>query len=149
MRLLSNKLQKAKGFTLIEILVVIAIIAILITIGLTSYTTAQRQARDAKRRGDLKTIQNALEQYYADHSGNYPDISYSSTTLAGYFPGERTTGGGAPSDPRFSCDYQYDGSPPAVTGYRICTDLESVDGPLCTESCPAGCMHDYCVTNLQ
>lgn len=60
-----------KGFTLIELLVVITIIAILSTIGLTMYQNSQKAARDAKRKQDLQTIAEALEQKKGI-SGSYP-----------------------------------------------------------------------------
>jgi len=65
-------MKNKKGFTLLEILVVIGIIAILVTMGISSYTTAQRKARDAKRRSDLQSIGNALEQYYSICNYKYP-----------------------------------------------------------------------------
>lgn len=60
-----------KGFTLIEILVVIAILGLLITVGVTSYTNTLRQSRDAKRKTDLEQIRLALELYKSDN-GSYP-----------------------------------------------------------------------------
>lgn len=57
---------RIKGFTLIELLIVITIIAILSAIGLVSYTSFVKNARDAKRKSDLNFIQSALEQYHAD-----------------------------------------------------------------------------------
>ena len=63
--------KQKKGFTLIEILVVIAIIAILSTVGISVYTQTQRLARDAKRKSDLKQIENALVLYYQDFK-TYP-----------------------------------------------------------------------------
>lgn len=61
-----------KGYTLLELLVVIGIIAVLIGFGTVSYSTAQKKARDAKRRADLKAIQNAFEQAYSLNSYAYP-----------------------------------------------------------------------------
>lgn len=55
-----------KGFTLIELLVVITIIAILSAIGMVSYQKVSQNGRDGKRQADLKQIQSALEQYFAD-----------------------------------------------------------------------------------
>lgn len=52
-----------RGFTLIELLVVIAIIAILMLIGVVVYTNVPKSARLAKRVGDLKGIETALELY--------------------------------------------------------------------------------------
>lgn len=63
--------SSARGFTLVELLVSIAIIAVLSVIGLTLFSTAQQAARDAKRRQDLKAIAAALEQYKIIN-GSYP-----------------------------------------------------------------------------
>jgi len=50
----------SSGFTPIELLVVIAIIAILVAIGITAFTSAQRQSRDARRMADMRAIQYRL-----------------------------------------------------------------------------------------
>ena len=65
-------MKKNSAFTLIELLVVISIIVILITTGLTSFATAQRKGRDAKRKSDLRDIKNSLEQYYSVCGFVYP-----------------------------------------------------------------------------
>ncbi len=59
---------KRKGFTLLELLVVITIIGLLSSVGLASYTRAQARARDAKRQSDLTTLRNALELYYSENN---------------------------------------------------------------------------------
>lgn len=61
-----------KAFTLLEMLVVVGIIAILVSIGTSSYSTAQRKARDAKRKSDLSSIKNGYEQYYSICNFKYP-----------------------------------------------------------------------------
>lgn len=66
---ISKKFQH--GFTLIEMLVVIAIISILIGIGVNTFTIAQKKARDVRRKADLRSIQTALELYKQDN-GIYP-----------------------------------------------------------------------------
>jgi prepilin-type N-terminal cleavage/methylation domain-containing protein len=58
------------GFTLIEIMVVIAIIGILAQMILISVSMARSRARDALRKNDLRVISTALEMYYNDH-GTY------------------------------------------------------------------------------
>ncbi|QQG43927.1 MAG: prepilin-type N-terminal cleavage/methylation domain-containing protein [Candidatus Roizmanbacteria bacterium] len=74
MRKIKNLIFLKKGFTLLELLVVIGIIAVLIGVGAVSYSTAQKKARDAKRRSDLKTVQNCMEQYYTTNSYQYQDL---------------------------------------------------------------------------
>lgn len=71
-----------KGFTLLEMLVVIGIIAILVSLGFASYSTVQKKARDAKRKGDLGAMQKVLEQCYTLNSYSYPAITGNGTTTA-------------------------------------------------------------------
>ncbi len=63
-------MKAAQGFTLIELMVAISIVAILATMGFSTYTKAQSSARDSKRVSDLQEIAKALEQYKAI-SGTY------------------------------------------------------------------------------
>jgi len=58
--------KNKKGFTLVELLIVISIIGILAGLGLSSYPKAQKQARDGKRKADLEQIRSALEIYRSD-----------------------------------------------------------------------------------
>lgn len=61
-----------KGFSLVEIMVVITIIALLSIVSIGTLTTIQKNNRDAKRQADLRLIQGALQQYYADVN-KYPN----------------------------------------------------------------------------
>jgi len=65
----SRKFQSA--FTLVELLVVMAILGVLVTLIAGGFRTAQMRGRDAKRKSDLKEIANSLELYFSDH-GQYP-----------------------------------------------------------------------------
>lgn len=62
------------GFTLVELMVVIAIMAILATIGFSIFSGVQQNARDAKRREDIIAISNALEVNKVTGSTTYPAI---------------------------------------------------------------------------
>ncbi len=58
--------QKQRGFSLVELLVVIFIIAILASVIIVSLERARMRSRDNHRKSDLAVIQQALEMYYAD-----------------------------------------------------------------------------------
>lgn len=53
------------GFTLVELMVAISIVAILSTVGMLMFSSAQESARDATRRGDIDNLANAISIYYA------------------------------------------------------------------------------------
>lgn len=66
--------RNPQGFTLIELMVVITIIAVLSLISVVAFNTVQKNARDAKRRGDIDAIANALEAN-KDPIGNYKALA--------------------------------------------------------------------------
>ncbi len=72
--------MKNKGFSLLELLVVIGIISILLAVAISSYSTTQKRTRDSRRASDLKTVQQAAEQYYSVCGYVYPTF----TTAANY-----------------------------------------------------------------
>jgi prepilin-type N-terminal cleavage/methylation domain-containing protein len=127
--------KKIFAFTLLEMLVVIGIIAILMGMGAISYSTSQKKARDAKRKDDLKTIQNALEQYYSICGYQYP------TPSSGKFNSVVCTSPSiailptVPVDPKTVTPYPCNGCD--INNYSICTTLE-------TET-----PQSYCVRNKQ
>lgn len=66
-------INSKRGFTLVELLVVIVIIGVLAGLALVSLQGARKLARDGKRKADLEQIRSALEMYRADN-GQYPPI---------------------------------------------------------------------------
>lgn len=60
------RVMKKNGFTLVELLVVMTIIAILVGISLVSFDGIRKSARDSKRKADLESIRSALEVYRTD-----------------------------------------------------------------------------------
>jgi general secretion pathway protein G len=65
------RMSMKKGFTLIEIMVVIAILGVLVTMISGSFVASQKKSRDLKRKSDLSQIGKSLEFYFND-AGRYP-----------------------------------------------------------------------------
>lgn len=63
---------KNKGFTLIELIVVVTIIAVLTVVGVVSYSGTNKKARDSRRMADLEKIRIALELYRQGTGSTYP-----------------------------------------------------------------------------
>jgi len=66
-----NNTKYRQGFTLVEMLIVIAIIAVLSTLILRGIGGALPKSRDARRIGDLRNVQSSLELFYSKQ-GTYP-----------------------------------------------------------------------------
>ncbi|MDD3679643.1 MAG: type II secretion system protein [Candidatus Shapirobacteria bacterium] len=114
-------MRKYSAFTLLELLIVIAIIGILASLATVSYSSAQRRARDSQRQADLKAIQNAMEQYYADYDGNYP-LTCDGIGGAQSPSGESYLPTGLPTDPKSGEEYEGNCT---NAGYSFSVDLES------------------------
>lgn len=67
------KLRKfsERGFTLIEVLIVVTLVVILASIGMATYSNAVQRAREAVLREDLFRMRDAIDQFYADKNA-YP-----------------------------------------------------------------------------
>lgn len=72
-------IKRLRGFTLIEILIVISIIGVLTGITTVSYTKSQEKTRDTQRKNDLQTIKSALNLYY-QQNGKYPPANMAAGT---------------------------------------------------------------------
>lgn len=70
------------GFTIIELLTVIAVIGLLASIITTTVGTVRSKARDAKRLGNLKALTNALELYLTNNNSSYPPAGCDGDGLA-------------------------------------------------------------------
>lgn len=134
---LPNK-NSQKGFTLIELMIAIAIVAILATVGLTIFTGSQKSARDTKRRSDISAIANAFESHYLPVPG-ICDQGTVTVTQPSYCPLQSSwfAQNAIPTDPRgtgFSlyCIYSASNSTPIA-------DLNTTSwAPNSKTTCPAG-----------
>jgi type II secretion system protein G len=64
--------RRRRGFTLIELIVVMAIVALLVSIAAPRYLQSLDRAREASLRSNLQVMRHAIDQYTADR-GRYPD----------------------------------------------------------------------------
>jgi prepilin-type N-terminal cleavage/methylation domain-containing protein len=78
-------MKKRFGFTIIEMLIVMAVIAILVAIAIPSFRGIQSQAWKTRAEGDTKVVKIALESYYMRHNSfpaATPDTQYQTDCLA-------------------------------------------------------------------
>ncbi len=99
------------GFTIVELLIVIVVIAILAAITIVAYNGINQQARDSKRTSDVRTLVQAIEMYNIDH-GSYPSVGsdnagYSSTTLQSVLVPDYISSIPKPPTPSDTSDYNY------------------------------------------
>ncbi|HSX06415.1 MAG TPA: type II secretion system protein [Candidatus Saccharimonadia bacterium] len=66
--------NRSKGFTIVELLIVIVVIAILATLVIVTFTGIQQKARDSQRQTDVNALDSHLEAYYAEN-GKYPTLT--------------------------------------------------------------------------
>lgn len=146
----TKRLQKKAGFTLFELLVSISIIGILTALGVTSFSNAQKKARDARRISDLDAIQKAAEQYYSGNNYTYP---------ASGSGGFGTYLQNFPLDPKTNSAYPYIAVGAGSTGYCAWTQMENLTAGNCVQAsntCDSiqwsgigGTGSAYCVKNQQ
>jgi general secretion pathway protein G len=73
-----------RGFTLLEMMVVITVIAVLAAIAIPRYGDSLRTSTEGYTRGSLGTMRKALSVYYSDLDGQYPS-DLTALTLGGRF----------------------------------------------------------------
>lgn len=79
-------LKNDKGFTLIELMIVVVILGILASIAIPRFNYKVMEAKDVKTQADIKIIQNAVDLFYLDFN-DYPD-SVSELVEEGYLHSE-------------------------------------------------------------
>lgn len=114
-----------KGFSLIELIVVITIIAVLTMAAVLSYGPTQKKSRDSRRVADLEKIRMALEMV-RQMGTTYPDTSSVQTILVPDYMQVY------PQDPKTKSDYPYE----RLTNYtyQIGTSMEDLGSTNMTAS---------------
>ncbi len=124
--------QERRGFSLIEIIIVVTIIAVLFVVAAAMLGPQMAKGRDARRKADLEKIKKAFEDYASDR-GQYPPIGVlthcgdaSATALSGYL-------NEIPCDPFDNSPYLYMPFPDATDttgGFRVYAHLEVDTDPV-------------------
>lgn len=145
-----KNIKENAGFTLIEMLVVVAIIGLLSSTVLVGLGDARTRARDARRISDMRQIHSGLENYYTEHKQSYPQTNslYSSVE-------------GLPTDPQGG-EYGYvrKSSQSYIVGtclennrgsdiqsYNSNDDISPIGSPIIPPpSCTCADENSYCVT---
>lgn len=135
------------GFTLIEMLVVIGIIAVLAGLIMPSLGTSQMKARDAKRKSDLKQIQKALEIFRQDQDPvAFPTDGSFLNLATSWASGATVYMSTVPSDPDSTAatrvNYSYSVDSNTLT-YLLCACLENTADPEPT-TCTNGILSCSC-----
>lgn len=134
--------KSSAGFTLVELLVVVAIISVLAVIGITIFGNVQKNARDARRKADIDSIAQAMEANFGRTTAGQYDALRNTFFSSGYVPIDPINTGTICSTN--ACKYcvksssgacasidttVVDGQPPAGTTYIVCASLETPTGP--------------------
>ena len=79
-------MKRSAGFTIVELVIVIVVLAILVTMTIVTFNGVQAQSRDSKRISDALAIKEVLSRYY-NANNEYPNV--------------------CPSGPEYACNTSY------------------------------------------
>lgn len=128
-KFLPKSIKNPQGFTLVELLVVISIIAVLAVTGFALYSNATAKGRDARRKTEVGAYAKALEMKYDAENNRYSDV-IAEDFQSGSLPWVTTDISSA-----------FSGAPVSGSNFKICAKLE-------TEKDAAGAK-EYCVGSSQ
>jgi general secretion pathway protein G len=131
----TGKLRSTRGFTMIELMVVMALIVILATIGMTQYRQSIQFTKEAVLKDDLFKMRDAIDQYYADKN-KYP-AALEDLVTGGYmralpkdpFTDSSTSWQGIPGEP----DPANPGTVPGIYDVKSGAEGAAIDGSTYSE----------------
>src|SRR3989339_77117 len=74
-------MKKSKGFTLIELMIVVAIIGILSAIAIPKFADLIRKSNEGATKGNLGAVRSAISIYYGEQEGVYPAAAATLTAV--------------------------------------------------------------------
>ncbi|MBX4200985.1 prepilin-type N-terminal cleavage/methylation domain-containing protein [Candidatus Parcubacteria bacterium] len=119
-------MKKQKGFTIIELLVVVAIIAVLTGIVLVNVTSYINKGKDAAVQGNLSSVLTDMAVYY-DTNGNYTAACADASVAAALAAADRAFDGNAVANEVTDCNG-------AVAAWAACGQLKVTDSYFCVDS---------------
>ncbi len=126
-------MKQARGYTLVELLIAIALISILGASSITLYSTTRIRARDAIREGDMLAIRSAVEQHFSLYQ-KYPEpTSFAASVFGEFLPAVPKDPMTLEADKQTQFGYVYAASHAASGGapgqeYEISANYEKQDG---------------------
>lgn len=117
-------ISESKGFSLIELLVVVTILAILAAVGMAVFRGSITSSRDTKKKADIDAIAKTLESQYDAEKGVYPEELLDSFFTAGKKP-EKPEGGDYEVSWNSSTDH---------SGFKVCVILNNGTDQYCRQS---------------
>ena len=126
----TGRWRSPRGFTLLELIVVMSIIVVLATVGIVQYRQSVMFARESVLKDDLFKMRDAIDQYYADKN-EYP-VTLDDLVTSGYlralpkdpFTNDATSWQGIPSEP----DPANPTAVPGIYDVKSGSDATALDG---------------------
>ncbi|HEX6416135.1 MAG TPA: type II secretion system protein [Candidatus Saccharimonadales bacterium] len=116
--------NKEKGFTIIEVVLVLAIAGLIFLMVFIALPALQRNQRDTQRKNDLSRVQTAVQNYQSNNRNQLPDFN------ANFISSYLTTGGDTFADPNGNAYTFHDGSNP-TTFSTTSAQIYVTEGAVC------------------
>lgn len=100
-------MKRQKGFTIIEVVLVLAVAALILLMVFTAWQNLQKSERDGQRQRDMSNIVGKISQYGSATRGAIPSTRSISSFVTKYLSGNGTTAGDEYTDPTTGAGYSF------------------------------------------